>query len=118
MVCVRCALQEGTACEGGLNVFNSEVLGIVLSIETPLLDLFRLCFVVDDAISLPDVQGTAIGLIMRVSETTFPSLSQTFLHDAFEYLHFPGNFFYLEPEEVDLADLLPERILVRFSERA
>jgi len=60
----------------------------------------------------------ALTLTLGLRVRTFPPLSETFFHDALEYLHFSGNFLYLLPKEVDLTDLLPESILVRFSKRA
>jgi hypothetical protein len=59
----------------------------------------------------------AMKLTAVLRRCSFPSLSETFFHDTFEYFQFSGNFLYPLPEKVDRTDLLLECILVCFSER-
>jgi len=118
MVCASCTLQERTPCESGLDVLDLVVVGPLLGIKVDALVLIPFRFVVATVLSLVDIQATTLGLIVGVGKTTFPSLSETFFHDALKYFHFSGNLLYLSPEEIDLPDLLSKSILVRFSERA
>jgi hypothetical protein len=118
MVCARHALQKGTACESRLDILDLVVVGVSLETEVLVFVPIPFRYIVTSALSLVDTHALALGLIVRVGKTTFPSFSQAFFHDAFEYLHFSSDFFYLSPEEVDLTDLLSKCDLVRFSERA
>jgi hypothetical protein len=117
MISAGCAFQEGTTCEGRLDVLKLVVFGVLSGIETLILVLCPFQFIVATVLSRAHSHIMALTLTMRLSVCTSPSLSETFFHDALEYLHLSGNFLYLLPEKVDLTDLLPECILVCFSER-
>jgi hypothetical protein len=118
MVRASRAFQERTACESGLDVLDLVVVGALLGIKIVILVLNPFRFVVATVLPLVNIQAMALGLIVGVGKTTFPSLSETFFDDALKYFHFSGNLLNLSPEEVDLPDLLSKSILVRFSERA
>src|SRR5258708_7020227 len=120
MISAGCAFQEGMTCEGGLDVLKLVVFGFLSGIETliPALCPFWKHFIVATVLSQAHSHIMALRFIMGLRVCTSPSLSETFFHDALEYFNFSGNFLYLLSEKVDLADLLPECILVCFSERA
>ena len=98
------------------SISYSSAFSWALRLSSPSRPSFN--FIVATVLSLAHSHDMASGFTMGLREITFPSLSEAFFHDALEYLHFSGNLLYLLPEKVDLADLLPKCILVRFSESA
>src|SRR6267154_4101363 len=118
MISAGCAFQEGTTCEGRLDVLKLVVIGVLSGIETLITVLCPFPFIVATVLSQAHSHIMALRLTMELSVCMSSSLSETFFHDALEYFHFSGNFLYLLPEKVDLTDLPPECILVCFPERA
>jgi hypothetical protein len=118
IIIAGCAFQEGTTCEGRLDVLKLVVFDVLSGIETLIPVLCPFHFIVATVLSRAHSHIMASRLTMGLRVCTSPSLSETFFHDALEYFHFSGDFLYLLPEKVDLTDLLPECILVCFSERA
>jgi hypothetical protein len=101
-----------------LNVFNLIVVGVLVRVNPLIPVTIPFHFIVVAVFSPIDIQAIILRFIVDVRETTFPSLSKTFFNDALEHLHFSCDFLNLSPEEFDLTDFLPKRILVRLSERA
>jgi hypothetical protein len=112
------ALQQRTTCESRLDILDLVVVGVLLGTEFFVFVPIPFRCIVATILSPVDIQAVTLGLIVGVGETSFPSFSQPFFHDALEHLHFSSDFLYLSPEEVNLTDLLSKCILVRFSERA
>jgi len=118
MICASCALQEGTTCKGRLDILDLVVFDVLLGIETLIPIPFPFHFIVATVLSRAHSHTMVLRLIMGLRKCTSSPLSETFFHGALEYFHLSGNFLYLLPKKVDLTNLLPQCILVRFSERA